>query len=287
MNTKELIEQAVLHAMGFLEEDEAKAYEAAFNAAPPAVQAQVRREQTRLSTLRNILPDVDAPAHLRAIVLEAIRSEINAQEIAEAHRPQSGKGSDGSLAPRRGPMLFGRKHVAAAWRVNAIASMAAAIVFGVTTLHMWRQYVELESRLGTNAMYDEIAAVFGPGYVQDTLFSERTHRVVLTTSDSSPDTRGQAAVWYNPEWESVRFFSFNLPTQDGRHYTIALLDENGEIVNELARFRSGGGLEREQLRFDLPDAIEQGMQLAILSAPAHGRASGQPIMIADLSHVTL
>lgn len=283
MNTKELIEQAVLSAMGFLEEDEQRAYEAAFNAAPPAIQAQVRREQTRLSSLKAILPDVDAPAHLRAIVLEAIRAEINAQEIAQAHRSKTGSANES----RRHTLLFGRKHVAAAWRVNAIASMAAAIVFGVTTLHMWRQYVELETRLGTNAMYDEIAAVFGPGYVQDTLFSERTHRVVLTITGDTADARGQAAVWYNPDWDGVRFFSFNLPTQDGRNYTIALLDENGEIVNELARFRSGGGLEREQLRFDLPDAIEQGLQLAILSAPVQGRSSGQPIMIADLSSVTL
>lgn len=54
MKTQELIELAVLDAMGLLDEQEREAFDAAFDAAAPAIQAQVRREQTRLSVSEHL-----------------------------------------------------------------------------------------------------------------------------------------------------------------------------------------------------------------------------------------
>jgi len=49
MTLQEMIELAILDAMGLLDEEERLAFELAFRAAAPPVQAQVRREQTRPS----------------------------------------------------------------------------------------------------------------------------------------------------------------------------------------------------------------------------------------------
>ena len=45
MTLQELIELAILDAMGLLDEEERLAFEVAFRASAPAVQAQVRRER--------------------------------------------------------------------------------------------------------------------------------------------------------------------------------------------------------------------------------------------------
>ena len=76
MKTQELIELAVLDAMGLLDEAEREAFEAGFSSASPAVQAQVRREQTRLCLSEALLPDEEPPAGLRALVVEAVRKAM-------------------------------------------------------------------------------------------------------------------------------------------------------------------------------------------------------------------
>src|SRR5215471_5879583 len=79
MNLQQLIELAVLDAMGLLDESEQSQFEGAFRAAAPQVQAQVRREQTRLSVIEALLPDVQPPAGLRAAVIEAVRAQMLAE----------------------------------------------------------------------------------------------------------------------------------------------------------------------------------------------------------------
>src|SRR5688572_23634462 len=85
MTTQELIELAVLDAMGLLDEEEREAFDGAFGAAAPAVQAQVRREQTRISLSQDLLPDVEPPAGLRSLVLEAVRKAMG-QPAERRHR---------------------------------------------------------------------------------------------------------------------------------------------------------------------------------------------------------
>lgn len=76
MSLQELIELAILDAMGLLDEREQASFESAFRTASPSIQAQVRREQTRLSRIEALLPDVTPPAGLRAAVLAAVREQI-------------------------------------------------------------------------------------------------------------------------------------------------------------------------------------------------------------------
>ena len=76
MSLQEMIEMAILDAMGLLDEREQSSFESAFRAASPSVQSQVRREQTRLSRIESLLPDVTPPSGLRAAVLTAVRAEM-------------------------------------------------------------------------------------------------------------------------------------------------------------------------------------------------------------------
>ncbi|QYU70067.1 hypothetical protein J4558_08100 [Leptolyngbya sp. 15MV] len=57
----DLLEMAVLDTLGLLDEQEQAAFEMAFRSAPPAVQAQVRREQTRFA--KTISNDANAVCH--------------------------------------------------------------------------------------------------------------------------------------------------------------------------------------------------------------------------------
>ncbi|XOV76882.1 MAG: hypothetical protein ACFHWZ_08725 [Phycisphaerales bacterium] len=76
MTTQEMIEMASLDALGMLDADERAEFEAAFRAASPSVQAQVRREQKRFADAEHLLPEVDPPAGMKFRVMSAIRDAI-------------------------------------------------------------------------------------------------------------------------------------------------------------------------------------------------------------------
>ena len=81
MTTHELLELASLDAMGLLDPEEREAFELAFRAAAPALQAQIRREQLRLSYIDGILPVVEPPPGLRARVMAKVREAIESMTI--------------------------------------------------------------------------------------------------------------------------------------------------------------------------------------------------------------
>ena len=128
MRLQQLIELAILDAMGLLDEDEQRSFDSAYRTAAPAVQAQVRREQTRLSRIESLLPAVTPPAGLRAAVLEAVRREILAAEMADP-------AVVGTL-----PQIVKSRGVSAFWRAASVGMAAAAVVLGITTLQMQSNY---------------------------------------------------------------------------------------------------------------------------------------------------
>ena len=119
LNTHDLMEMASLDAMGLLDPEEREAFERAFRAAVPAVQAQIRREQLRFSRVDDILPQVEAPLGLKARVLAAVRE---AMQTMAARRDEPA------------PALRFPTGVSRFWRVGAIGAMAAALVLGFFAL---------------------------------------------------------------------------------------------------------------------------------------------------------
>lgn len=257
MNVQALIEMAVLDALGLLDEEERTAFEEAFWRAPPAIQAQIRREQTRLSRLEALLPEVEPPAGLRAAVLEAVRREMAA---ARSRTDTASLLIRGMLRPRA---------VSPVWRAATVGLAAATIIFGLTTLHLRNEYDALTTQIRNDALIDLLARQFGHAYVYDLLFDPRVRRVVLTATD--PAFRARASVFVHPEW--AMFYCQGMPTGGRGPYMLAIVDEQGRVVQPLASLSSEG--ELVSIRLDLP-ANAQG-RVAVLAPRSDG--SGMHIVM--------
>lgn len=269
MNTQDLIENAVLDAHGLLDESERSAFETAFAGASPSVQAQVRAAQTRLSNLDLLLPDVAPPAGLRAAVLEAVRGAI-----AEAMVDGSAEG--------HGPLrLVPSQRVSPLWRAIGVAGIAATLAMGVAMLQMYQEFSTYQDTVEKNTLLDEIARTYGSRFVEDTLFDPQTRRVVFEQRGTGASDRVQASLWYNPDWNLVRLFCLNLDADIGAGYRLAVVDDRGHIVQEIHRFQTSGGLEAQEIAFDLRSLDRQHGSLAILPASVE-TASGEPVLTTPL-----
>src|SRR5690606_10201989 len=152
MTTQQMIENAMLDALGLLSEQEQREFERAFWAAAPAVQAHVRREQTRLSRIESLLPKVEPPVDLRAAVIQAVRAAM----VAQFAEPQVEE------VRARGPIpILSSLHVSPVWRAASLGFAAAAAVFGATTLFMWGKYTQVDSQMKSNAFNEALVAQAG------------------------------------------------------------------------------------------------------------------------------
>jgi hypothetical protein len=147
MTTHELLELASLDALGLLDDDERADFERGFQAASPALQAQIRREQTRLARAEALLPDVEPAASLRARVLAAVREAIQTVGVRKGGRLVP------TLLPSRG--------VSPIWRAAAIGSMAAAIIFGFATLRIRSEVTTINKLISANATEAEWVREYG------------------------------------------------------------------------------------------------------------------------------
>jgi len=251
LDFQELIEHAVLDSMGLLDEPERARFELAFRAAPSAVQAQVRAEQTRLAHIDAILPDVAPPAGLRSAVLEAIRREQEAMRAQEAR----------DLQPV--PTMLRAGRVSPLWRAASLGLLAASLLLGFATFYLVGQSERTMNELKNQAFLTSLGQQLGPGFVRDVLFSRDTSHVVLA---SNANTHGQAAMFINPEWKTAKFFTNSMASPEGKNFRIAVLDEKGQVVRVLKEFSSRGGLER--LEIDMTKNVTG--DIAVLVANATG-----------------
>lgn len=273
MTHRELLEHALLDALSLLDEDEREEFDRAFAAAPPQVQAHIRREQTRLVKMESLLPDVTPPASLRARVLEAVRAAIANERVAaeqtlaiRLHEPD---------AISRLPAVAHRRKVAAVWRAVALGCAAAAIVLGVTTMRL--QGVLGELKTTQDALTEQIAQAFGPDYLIDALVDDSTQRIALASTDTTATVPAEAAIWYNPDWRSAKLFGINLPAAKDNRYKLVIVDEAGQTVDVIAEFTfRGNGLLNEEVpitvgltgdRLAILGEEEDGDSRMILSAP--------------------
>lgn len=238
MNTQELIELAVLDAMGLLDEEEREAFDAAFSAAAPALQAQIRREQTRLSVSADFLPDVEPPAGLRALVLEAVRK---AMALPAPRKHRHARAMTLGLLPSR--------QVSPLWRAASVGFAAAAVVFGLTFLHLRGQFDELAIAVESDRLISEMQGAVGSPYVVALLTDPET--VTREFTPVAGVTRGHARLWTHPQWgegdESLLAMA-NLPTSSGpfRVYTY----ESGALGEQLHEFEGQAGFQ--MVKFSSP-----------------------------------
>jgi len=222
MSTKELIENALLDAMGLLDEEETVSFERAFRTATPAVQAHVRREQTRLSHIERLLPKVEPPADLKAAVLEAVRAAMD-----EEHTTTS-------------PIftLMPSSRVSPVWRAAAIGLTTAAIVFGATTLQMRETIRKINDEIATSGTLDEALLTLGPR-ARKLYFSESARNVSFRPVMQM--IRPAAAVLKVDKESGEGFFVCQGLPEDltNRLLQLVVIDEQGE-EQELVSFTYEG-----------------------------------------------
>lgn len=257
MNHRELLENALLDVLQMLDEDEQAAFNEAFDAAPPHLQAQVRREQTRFARMESMLPDVSPPESLRARVIEAVRAAIAGQQITDAETALRLHDPD---AISRLPAMTHRRKVAAVWRAAAFGCAAAAIVFGVMTIRLQGLLGDIRSQEDVllSAMRDK----FGPEYLTDALVDDATERITLTGTGATIQSDAKAALWFNPDWRTAKLFGINLPATTGSKYKLVIVDENDQPVSVISEFTFTGGLLNEEVPITI--ALD-GERLAIVS----------------------
>lgn len=267
MNTHELIESTMLHALGLLDDSEREAYEAAYEAAPASVRNRVRNEARRMADLGDLIPGVEPTAELRTTVLAAVRAAMREEEnesriartTAEPASPVIAKIDRNTQPAARAisqPKLSTSPRVHRLWRVTAIGCAAASLAMGVVMVNINQSFKQAQSRALVDNLYDQIGAKF----LESTIFDANTRRVALTSTDVS--STAVASVWYNPDWDTARLFVKNLANERNEQLRLVVLGEDGEIVREIQTFTPTGELED----FDVQVNLSSERNLAILPA---------------------
>jgi hypothetical protein len=234
MTAYELIEMAVLDALGILDEEERASFERAFAAAAPGLQAQVRAEQARLVDLVDLLPDEAPRGELRDLTLAAVRAAIAEQRT---ERQVAGRIGASAGAKAVQPRVSGAPRVHRVWRGAAIAMAAASLGLAAGMVQVYRYYEQSTADAVVNNFYDQI----GP-LLDDTLFNAQTKRVTFTPV-AAEGTQAVAAVWHNPDWSSARLFIKNLVSANPQErFRLVVLDDDGNVVREVASFAADGRL---------------------------------------------
>lgn len=256
MSTHELLELASLDALGLLSEEERDGFDRAFNAAPPALQAQLRAEQARMAADDSLLPMVQSPVGLRARVLAAVR---------DAMQSVGGRQVAGRIAP---DIMPGRG-VSPLWRAAAIGCLAASVVFALATLQMQRDYQAINTHLEAGAWQDQWVSDFGVRF-ERMFYDEDVIKLEFTAAPGS-ETLGDAALLLDPATGEGEFLCRNLPEIDGEYQVV--------VVNDAGNVQPGEPIltfNPTTVRFH--KAVEanrpmDGLRLAVVAVP---RGGGEP-----------
>lgn len=228
MKTHELLELAALDAMGLLDTDERETFEAAFRAASPALQAQIRREQLRLSRMDDTLPEVEPPIGMRARVLAAIREAIT----TIAPKPVTQAPVVHAAAPRLRP-VHGVHRI---WRVAAVGATAAAFVLGFATLRFRNDYQVVSDTINANGVSDKFLNDFGSKFDQ-AFFDPSVRLVAFASSSPTAPRSGKAALLLDPANGRGQLFLKDLPLGDN-FYEVVVVSSDGRESKSLKTFQA-------------------------------------------------
>jgi len=263
MTTNELLEMTMLHALGMLEDDECAAYEAAFAEASPQAQSSIRAEAERMADLGALMPDAEPRPDLREMVVAAVRAAMheraNDQRIASERTAPPAIAGTITRSSYAQPKLNRSPRVHRIWRATSIGLAAAVVAMTVVTINVQQTY----NNAGSNAFIANLYDNYGGQFVDDTMFSPNTKRVVLSTSGEESSIMG-ASVFANPDWKSSRLLVKNLRQLPGDEpYRLVVLDSEGNVVREVTTFASNGEVQSIDITVNLSTesrlAIYQGM----------------------------
>jgi len=259
LGTADLFEMASLDALGLLDEQERRAFEDGFAAAPASVKEQIRATQTRFTEIDAFLPKVNAPSALRGKVIAAVQAAIDA---LPGRRHEAGRAT---------PTFLKSRGVSPIWRAVAIGCAAAVAFFSVATVSMLNNSREMEAAVHTSAMFDSFKERFGTRF-RSALMAETTQFVKFKAPGGLP-TGAQALLLMDEAKKTGMFFCFDLPSQSGQ-YALVVVQADGSISEPIATFRASGGTNPD---VDIPK----------ITVPAGGHLALTPAGDSDHSKVIL
>lgn len=247
MNHENLFEMATLDALGLLDSDERRAFEEAFDAAPPALKDEIRREQRRLTDLESTLPDVSPPASLRDRVLMAVREAMSAMAPARA---------SGVIAKIGSNEWSIRRAVSPLWRAACIGFATATVVLIAVGFYMRDTFdaalQDFRDRDLTQMMIQDLGRDF-----TDRLLSPASLKVSF--GPAVDGIRARAAILIDPETRTAYLVTSDLPEVEGE-YTLVIVNDDGEIQRPITTFASSGKLSGTPIAAE----IDLGAPLAIV-----------------------
>ncbi|MEM1329006.1 MAG: hypothetical protein AAGG07_00445 [Planctomycetota bacterium] len=252
MNTADLFELAALDAFGLLDEHEAAEFETAFRSAPPAVQAQLRAEQTRYTHLEELLPDATPGPDLRARVLARVAAARAAEEAGSDRRVHEG-GRRSPVMPIHAASRGSR--VSSVWRASAIGFATAAVVLAGATIHFQNNYRGLRDRLSNDELVHGFVQEAGATVAQGLLFDKGTVRHHLRGTGEGAEWAAKATLFSNPEWDTSWFVCQDLPADDGVTYQLVRLDDSGEVAEVLFELSASGRLYSARVAINDPTRV--------------------------------
>lgn len=236
MTTQDLIELSMLYSLGLLDDEESASYESAMLHAAPSVRQRVLEESRRMSDLGDLLPDVEPDGSVREMVLAAVRAAVREEEnevrIAGRIAPAPAAPSRSS-APAQ-PRLSTTPRVHRLWRAATIGLTAATIALTVISINNIQSFNDIETDTLVMKIYDQA----GAENFDDIVFNPATRRVAMVSTNGSSNSA--AAVFHNPDRDSALLLVKNLRTSKDKPFRLVVLDENDNIVREVATFASEG-----------------------------------------------
>lgn len=233
MNTRDLFELASLDLLGLLDDEDRRAYEQAFRAAPPATQAQIRREQLRAAQVAEAdwIAPAEAPFGLKGKVMHSVREAIEAARAGEL---------GGHVARRIGPFtLMLQRNVSPLWRAAAIGLMTASAVLTLALVRQAGQYENIRETVTNDAAVLAVAALFGPEF-SDVLSDPTTEfRAFAPVREEYAATTARLVL---DEANGNAYLVCNSLPPLAEGYRVVILGADGQVQREVTRFESTGGV---------------------------------------------
>lgn len=257
MTLRELLEQAHLSALGLLDADDQRDFEAALARAPRSLREQVIAEQARWASGGHLLPDVAPPQALRDRVLDSVHAAIVDDALA---------GDEASIE-----LPGQRRRVHQGWRMASVGLLMGVAVMGGAFGYVYQNNQAMQREMDNVRVMNEHATAFGPHF-QSAIFDATTQRTFF--SPVGEQGIGRVVVVANPQWDTARVFFADMPDQPDTSYRIVELDDDGQVLTELGSFEGASQAASATIR-----APRVGARLAIVIAPAGQPATGAAVFM--------
>jgi hypothetical protein len=272
LSRHELLELASLDALGLLDEDERRQFEASFAAATPAIRAQVRAQQSLEAGHQiSALPEGAPAPSLRQRVIDRVLAELRTER---AGAPVIARIDERGVHAAELVGTTGRaRGVNPLWRAAAIGCMAAAVLFGVVSIQLWGQFDRLDNAIRTNTVAEVFAREFGPRF-ETALLNPKTQFVQFDVAQGAPGEPAVAqtaagVMLVDASASAGQFFARDLPAN--QHFALVVVTPGAAGTAErrvIATFTSTDTRAVHQLaNFTLPAGATIEVQSLLTARP--------------------